>query len=147
MVPHTLGGNNAFNGDVAIIHGAENRLSGVSGAATNSYSYDGDSKRVKEVTYENLAAGIPLTSSGSLYFAEVGTDGDTYPDSGESGSGEYAYVTSGNHYAQLDLGALNEAPPLSRWAGGWGGAAVVEVGFWAPAEQHHLDYLQSMTKL
>jgi RHS repeat-associated protein len=112
MTTRALGGNNTFN----FTYDTENRLTGVSGAATNSYFYDGDSKRVKEVTYENLASGIPLTSGTTLYFAESGTDGDTYPNSGVGTSGEFAYTASGgNQYAQLDLGALYSVDKIKVW--------------------------------
>jgi YD repeat-containing protein len=112
MTTRTLGGNDTYT----FTYDSENRLSGVSGAATNSYFYDGDSKRVKEVTYENLAAGIPLTSGGSLYFAEAATDGDTYPNSGVGTSGEFAYTAvGGNQYVQLDLGALYSVDKIKVW--------------------------------
>jgi RHS repeat-associated protein len=94
-------GANTFN----LTYDAENRLTGVSGAASNSYLYDGDGNRVKEVTYENLAAGLPFTSDTTLYWAEVPSDGDTWADSGSGTSGEFAYTGSGLHYVQLDLGA------------------------------------------
>jgi RHS repeat-associated protein len=94
-------GANTFN----LTYDAENHLTGVSGAASNSYLYDGDGQRVKEVTYENLAAGMPFTSDTTLYWAEAPGDGDNWADSGVGTSGEYAYTASGLHYVQLDLGA------------------------------------------
>ena len=85
----------------------------MSGAASNSYLYDGDGQRVKEVTYENLAAGLPFTSDTTLYWTEVPSDGDNWADSGSGSSGEFAYTANtGLHYVQLDLGAAYSVDKL-----------------------------------
>ena len=85
----------------------------MSGAAGNSYLYDGDGQRVTEVTYENLAAGLPFTSDTTLYWTEVPSDGDNWADSGSGSSGEFAYTANtGLHYVQLDLGAAYSVDKL-----------------------------------
>ena len=100
MTQRIVGGNTynlTYNGD--------NRLVSVSGAATNTYVYNGDGERIKSTTYENLAFGLPATSGTTLYWPHVVTDGDNWADSGSGANGEFAYTTSGLQYVQIDLGA------------------------------------------
>jgi RHS repeat-associated protein len=100
---------NTFN----LTYDAENHLTGVSGTASNTYLYDGDGQRVKETSYENLAAGLPFTSDTTLYWPEVPSDGDIWADSGVGANGEFAYTAgTGLHYVQLDLGTTYNVDKL-----------------------------------
>jgi len=96
---------------------AENRLVSVTvEGRTTQFYYDGDGNRVKEVSYENLAAGIRATSSGTLNWPDVVTNGDTWADSGSSSSGEFAYTTqTGLQHVQLDLGAVYSVDKVRVW--------------------------------
>ncbi|MEJ5312578.1 MAG: RHS repeat-associated core domain-containing protein [Anaerolineae bacterium] len=95
----------------------ENRLQTVTvNGATTTFTYDGDGARVKEVSYENVAAGIRATSSGTLNWPDVVTNGDTWADSGSGSSGEFAYTAqTGLHYVQLDLGAVYSVDKVRVW--------------------------------
>jgi RHS repeat-associated protein len=64
-------GANTFN----LTYDAENHMIGVSEAASNTYLYDGDGQRVKEVAYENLAAAY---SVDKLKVFHCAADGRTY---------------------------------------------------------------------
>ncbi|MCC7358829.1 MAG: RHS repeat protein, partial [Anaerolineales bacterium] len=90
-----------------------NHLTGVSNAATATYAYDGDGNLVKETSYENVAAGVIATSSGSLSNPGIVTDGDTWADC--SACGQHATVASGLHYVQLDLGQSYLVDKVKVW--------------------------------
>ncbi|RPI57447.1 MAG: RHS repeat protein, partial [Chloroflexi bacterium] len=79
---------------------AENRLASVTvGGKATTFTYDGNGNLVKEVGYDNLAAGIPATSGVSLNWPGVVTNEDTWADSGSGSSGEFAYTSgTGLHY-------------------------------------------------
>jgi RHS repeat-associated protein len=88
----------------------------VSGATSATFVYDGDGNRVKEVSYENVAAGIRATSSSALNWPDVVTNGDTWADSGSGSSGEFAYTAqTGLQYVQLDLGAVYSVDKVRVW--------------------------------
>ena len=99
-----------------LAYDAENHLSGVSGAATATFVYDGDGNRVASVDeYQNLAAGAPVTSDVTLNNADVATNGDTWANSGTGSDREFASATSGLHYAQVDLGAAYPVDKVIVW--------------------------------
>ncbi len=56
------------------------------------------------------------TSSGTLTWPDVVTNGDTWADSGSGSSGEFAYTAqTGLHYVQLDLGAVYSVDKVRVW--------------------------------
>jgi RHS repeat-associated protein len=94
----------------------ENHLTGVSGAATASFVYDGDGKRVRSVNaYQNLAAGAPASSDVTLYHPDVAVNGDIWANSGSGSDREFAYTSGGLHYLQVDLGAVYSVDKVKVW--------------------------------
>ena len=112
MVTRVVGGN-TYN----LSYDAENRLTGVSGATTANYGYDGDGRRVQETNvYKNLAKGIVVTGSTGMTHPDVVANGDTQADSGSGSSREFAYSnTGGLRYVQIDLGAQFPVNKLIVW--------------------------------
>ena len=101
-----------------LTYDAENRLTGVSGAATAAFVYDGDGNRVKETTYRNLAAGIPVTVASGVILLNPGavTNGDTWADSSDPNTGEFAITSpDGTRYVQIDLGAVYTVDKVKVW--------------------------------
>ncbi len=99
-------------------YNAENQLTAISGGSVNTgYVYDGDGVRVKSTNlYQNLAAGASVTSTVTLTYPDVITNGDNYADSGAGSSREYAYTAAGGlQYVQVDLGAVYNLDKVSVW--------------------------------
>ena len=71
---------------------------------------------MKEVAYENVAAGMAATSDATLNWPGVVTSSDTWADSSQGSSGEFAYTSeTGLHHVQLDLGATYTVDRVKVW--------------------------------
>ena len=101
-----------------LTYDAVNRLTGVSGSSSAVYVYDGDGNRVKETTYRNLAAGIPVTVASGVILLNPGavTNGDIWADSSDPNTGEFAITSpDGTRYVQIDLGAVYTVDKVKVW--------------------------------
>jgi hypothetical protein len=78
---------------------------------------DRDGSRVMSLdVYQNLAAGAPATSGGTLNNADVTTNGDTWADSWNTADREFAYTTqTGSQYVQIDLGTVYTVTAVNVW--------------------------------
>jgi hypothetical protein len=114
------------SGTYDLIYDAENRLTAVSGAASASFTYDGDGVRVRKESDGHVTVYV-----GQHYERETGQFEIAVPDAGFESGGQWSHVASGSW------------PGTSIWRGTWGTANPHSGSRAEVISNHAYGYLQS----